>query len=432
MLGAGGTSAPEPRGLGAATGLFLLLLTGLSACAGGPSVGTMDAAAIQAVADKRLCSVQANLLGEGRRVPTVDTEVGRRGLDCSAWIGAAVSDCSTLAITNAQRNDEREGIIFTVVNNGPVAKNYRIYHVGIQSSRQEIQPGETQQVGMAFNPGAMLLGQATSGAGKAESMLNECLNTYYSIPAQPPRRATAATTAAAGVPIGAGEQTGRQTRATANVNMRAGPGTNHAALGTLRPGDEVTVVSVQGTWCECMGAGKPRFFASCRYLSAPAGGWPSLAQSAGANGNGGKLSQNGLGPVRVGMTVLQVARSLGGPLSRRDQFDSSECENRQPLRGYPGLSFLFLNGKLDSVSIWGEGRQATEQGIGIGSTATDVRRAYPSIIERPHEFGSQEAINLIVASGENSGILFEVEGESGRVRQIRAGGPSIFYYEGCA
>lgn len=227
----------------------------------------MDSASIQSVADKKLCSVQANLLGEGRRVATVDTEVDRRGLDCSAWIAAAVSDCSSLAITDAQKPEDQEAVIFTVVNSGPVAKNYRIYHVGIQSRRQEIQPGETQQVGIAFNPGAMLLGQATSGAGKAEAMLNECLNTYYSIPSQPPRRAVQVAEARTAMPAGAGTQQGTISRATATVNMRAGPGTGHAVLGTLRPGDEVTVLSVNGAWCECISARQVRFFVSCRYLS---------------------------------------------------------------------------------------------------------------------------------------------------------------------
>lgn len=70
-------------------------------------------------------------------------------------------------------------------------------------------------------------------------------------------------------------------RATGAVNMRAGPGTRHAVLGTLRVGDEVTVLSVDGTWCECMSPGRPRFFVSCRYLTTPASGWASFGRGTG-------------------------------------------------------------------------------------------------------------------------------------------------------
>lgn len=71
---------------------------------------------------------------------------------------------------------------------------------------------------------------------------------------------------------------GSLVRATGAVNMRAGPGTRHAVLGTLRAGDEVTVLSVQGTWCECMASGR-RVFISCRLLATPAGGWARFSNA---------------------------------------------------------------------------------------------------------------------------------------------------------
>ncbi len=73
-------------------------------------------------------------------------------------------------------------------------------------------------------------------------------------------------------------------RATGAVNMRAGPGTQHATLGSLRVGDEVIVLSVDGAWCECMRARQVRFFVNCRYLTAPAGGWASVGRLGTASG----------------------------------------------------------------------------------------------------------------------------------------------------
>ncbi len=76
-------------------------------------------------------------------------------------------------------------------------------------------------------------------------------------------------------------------QALRNVNMRAGPGTSHRVLGVLRPGDEVTVVRVVGTWCECMTADDRRVYVSCGLLSVPPGGWATFQStpSSGAASN---------------------------------------------------------------------------------------------------------------------------------------------------
>lgn len=86
--------------------------------------------------------------------------------------------------------------------------------------------------------------------------------------------------AAAQVIVPTPEPPGAQVRAKTTVNMRAGPGTRHAVLGTLQPGDAVTVLSVNGAWCECVSAGQVRFFVSCRYLSLPRGGFEAWAPAA--------------------------------------------------------------------------------------------------------------------------------------------------------
>ena len=82
-----------------------------------------------------------------------------------------------------------------------------------------------------------------------------------------------------------------QTRATRNVNMRAGPGTDHSIIGLLRAGDQVTVLAVGGNWCECLTSGGQRVFISCSYLSAPSGGWESLRPSVAETDNALSIAQ---------------------------------------------------------------------------------------------------------------------------------------------
>jgi uncharacterized protein YraI len=54
--------------------------------------------------------------------------------------------------------------------------------------------------------------------------------------------------------------------ATGNINLRAGPGTGHPAIGTLRRGEVVDVIGCAGSWCE-IDLGRGSGFASASYLA---------------------------------------------------------------------------------------------------------------------------------------------------------------------
>ncbi|MFT0861186.1 SH3 domain-containing protein, partial [Ancylobacter sp. G4_0304] len=49
---------------------------------------------------------------------------------------------------------------------------------------------------------------------------------------------------------------------TTDLNVRSGPGTGYAVIGSLRAGQSVNVDSCTGSWCRVAGG-----FASARYLS---------------------------------------------------------------------------------------------------------------------------------------------------------------------
>lgn len=59
---------------------------------------------------------------------------------------------------------------------------------------------------------------------------------------------------------------------TGNVNLRSGPGTNYAKIGTVTRGTQVDVQQCQGSWCYIVKSG-PDGWVSAQYLSA-AGGAP--------------------------------------------------------------------------------------------------------------------------------------------------------------
>ena len=60
-------------------------------------------------------------------------------------------------------------------------------------------------------------------------------------------------------------------QATANVNVRSGPGTSYSVVDVLRTGEEVDVTRQAGGWCYVVKSG-PDGWVSCRYLSTGGGG----------------------------------------------------------------------------------------------------------------------------------------------------------------
>lgn len=58
--------------------------------------------------------------------------------------------------------------------------------------------------------------------------------------------------------------------ATANVNVRSGPGTSYRVVDVLRPGQQVDITRQSGGWCYVVKAG-PDGWVSCRYLAGGTG-----------------------------------------------------------------------------------------------------------------------------------------------------------------
>ncbi|SHF66174.1 SH3 domain-containing protein [Devosia limi] len=65
--------------------------------------------------------------------------------------------------------------------------------------------------------------------------------------------------------------------ATSNVNLRSGPGTNYAVVGTLRTGQNVEVIECQDSWC-FIEDGNRSGWASSAYLQRFNSGGPSRPQ----------------------------------------------------------------------------------------------------------------------------------------------------------
>ncbi|HEX8192571.1 MAG TPA: hypothetical protein VF552_06685 [Allosphingosinicella sp.] len=146
---------------------------------------------------------------------------------------------------------------------------------------------------------------------------------------------------------------------------------------------------------------------------------------------GWRITPDGLGPVRIGMSRAEVTRVVGAPL-RGDEITEG-CIEMQPARGWRGIYFMFEEGRLTRISMSGaESGIATPRGIRVGASEAEVRRAYGRGLEsEEHTYQDAPALYLTYwTAPDRRGVRFETDAGR-RVTTIHAGGASIRYVEGC-
>jgi hypothetical protein len=154
------------------------------------------------------------------------------------------------------------------------------------------------------------------------------------------------------------------------------------------------------------------------------------------------LRTDGLGPVRLGMTVRAAERALGARL-RNESPELDEGCSYYALRSTQDslVHYMVERGRITRIDIeyvaslrrHTRSPITTATGIGIGSTETDIRRAYGrhlKIVQDPYM--EDQGNNLTIEDrGRHRGILFETD--HGTVTSFRAGiHPSLEYSEGCS
>lgn len=155
------------------------------------------------------------------------------------------------------------------------------------------------------------------------------------------------------------------------------------------------------------------------------------------------LTPEGLGPLRIGMTLAAVTAAWG-PDANPEAIggsDPAQCDQFRPERAPQGVLVMMENGRLTRISLINRNPARTEREVGLGSIAAQVKAAYKgAAVASPHKyrdppaeyltFWSRKAVAGDQSTPTDRGIVFEVDGK-GVVDLIHAGGPSIQYVEGC-
>lgn len=153
-----------------------------------------------------------------------------------------------------------------------------------------------------------------------------------------------------------------------------------------------------------------------------------------------KLTAEGYGPLRIGMTRAEVEAALG-PDANPEAVggpDPASCDMFRPARAPEGLLAMVENGVLTSVWVSRNAAVETDRALNVGDTAAEVKRVYGAAAEiMPHKYADAPSEYITVwsttdhQSAAARGLKYEI-GQDGRVQSIAGGGPSIQYVEGCA
>ena len=140
------------------------------------------------------------------------------------------------------------------------------------------------------------------------------------------------------------------------------------------------------------------------------------------------VRDDGVGPVRVGMTLAQVKATLrqGGA----EEESSSDTCFYVHLPSHPHLAFMIEDGRLSRVDVDARGI-ATSAGIQVGDSEARARQIYGSKMEvTEHQYIDTGHYLTVRSADGRYGVRFETD--KGRITEFYAGTyEAIQYVEGC-
>jgi len=156
----------------------------------------------------------------------------------------------------------------------------------------------------------------------------------------------------------------------------------------------------------------------------------SLIMAAATPHQSWRVSPDGFGPLRVGMTVEQGERALGGEMTIVEDV-AYDCKHATFKRLPDGVRIMVIDGKILARVEVAKAGVLTREGVGVGSTEAQVLARYRGKIRtKPHQYDPKGHYLAYFAEGSGRGIVFETDGK--RVVMVRAGRrPEVEYIEGC-
>jgi hypothetical protein len=177
------------------------------------------------------------------------------------------------------------------------------------------------------------------------------------------------------------------------------------------------------------------------YLMSPILAQPQLTEQS-------KVTIDGIGPIRVGMTVAEAEKSANVTLIEKGGRAGTGCYYLWPKTGPQGLGLMVISrreekpilrnqDRIARVDIFKNNRITTLRGAKMGDNETQIKALYPGQIRvTPHQYtGSQGGhyLTFMPKDATDQGYRIVFETLKGRVTQFRSGRmPEVEFVEGCA
>ncbi len=159
----------------------------------------------------------------------------------------------------------------------------------------------------------------------------------------------------------------------------------------------------------------------------------SVAIAAPRLSSASKTQTDGIGEVRVGMTVKQAAKAAGVKLVPSYNDNNNECRYVQPQSGLKNIGMMVSKDRIVRIDIYKGSSIKTLKGAGIGDSEARIKSLYPGRIEvSPHKYTKGHYLTFVPADrADQNRIVFETDGR--KVLNYRVGKlPDVEYVEGCS
>ncbi|RCJ41105.1 hypothetical protein A6770_36250 [Nostoc minutum NIES-26] len=149
--------------------------------------------------------------------------------------------------------------------------------------------------------------------------------------------------------------------------------------------------------------------------------------------NQSKLFINGVGQVRVGMSVSQATNASGTKFV--GESPNNNCYYVKPKAEPKQVGFMVTEGRISRVDVWKNSKITTLKGAKIGDSEARIKSLYPGQIQvTPHKYVQGGHYLTFIPKDridQNYRLVFETDGK--RVTQFRSGKlPEVEYVEGCS
>ena len=135
-----------------------------------------------------------------------------------------------------------------------------------------------------------------------------------------------------------------------------------------------------------------------------------------------------VGPVKIGMTLVQLRATLHQKLSEEDS-GGDNCFYVHA-RGHEHVAFMIIDGRLARIDVDARGI-ATDTGLQVGDSEAHARKVYGSKMKvTEHQYVDTGHYLTVRSENRRYGIRFETD--KGKITMFYAGTyEAIQYVEGC-